>query len=472
MAERVFNHTTLKSKIMKKLTYFFLLLTVAICNAQCWKEVSNGETYSIGIKTDGTLWSWGLDGGWGRLGQGVDTYTLNIPTQIGTATNWDKISASNKHVMALKTDGTLWVWGGNNYGELGLGHTNNVFLPTQLGTATWKTFCASPSHSLAINIDGTLWAWGYNETGALGDGTLISKNLPTLINNGTDWKEVNGNQSRSIAIKNNNTLWTWGSNAPALGLGINYAGIPYITTPTQIGVDNDWKMAVVGFGTSLALKQNNTLWGWGGNNNGQLGNGTTTNNFTPTQIGTDTDWEKINIDLFTSAGIKTNGTLWAWGQNTYGQLGNNTTTNATSPVQITTSTNWVEVNTGPIFTVALNEDGSLYSWGDNFEGQLGNGTTTSQLTPLLINECTLSIEDNLSNGALILYPNPTKDILTVELKANSTYDLYSLNGRLVKKGALEQGTNQISLNTLTAGYYLIKITDELGNTSHEKISKL
>jgi len=457
---------------MKKFTYFFLLLTFSVCNAQCWKEIANGEIYSVGIKTDGTLWSWGEDGGWGRLGQGSSTYNLNTPTQIGTATNWEKVSTSWYHVVALKTDGTLWVWGGNNNGELGLGHNNPVFNPIQLGINTWKAFCAAPNHTLAIKTDGTLWAWGSNQNGALGDGTLLSKNVPTLISATSDWKDVSCNLGRSIAIKNNNTLWTWGFNSPALGLGINYAGITYITTPTQIGTDTDWKMAVVGFGFSLALKQNNTLWGWGGNGDGQLGNGTTTNNFTPTQIGTATDWEEINVDSRTSSGIKTDGTLWAWGQNTYGQLGNNSTTNATSPVQITTNTNWVVVDTGPSFTVALNEDGSLYSWGWNYYGQIGNGTTIDQPTPLLINECTLSIEDNQLNGALILYPNPTKGLLTVELKNKSTYELYNLNGVLLKKGSLESGTNQLSLDALTSGYYLIKVSDEEGNSSFEKICKI
>lgn len=456
---------------MKKITYLFLLLTITICNAQCWKEISSGENHAIGIKTDGTLWSWGGDGGWGRLGQGSSTFNLNIPTQIGTASNWDKIYASTTHSIALKTDGTLWIWGGNDFGQLGLGHNNNVFTPTQVGTATWKAFSASRSHTLAIKTDGTLWAWGSNENAALGDGTLVNKNVPTLISGTTDWKNVDCNSGRSIAIKNNNTIWTWGFNSPALGLGINYAGITYVTSPTQIGTDTDWKMVVVGFGYSLALKQNNTLWGWGGNGNGQLGNGTTTNNFTPTQIGTDADWDTINVDLFSSAGVKSNGTVWTWGWNNYGQLGNNSTTSATSPVQITTNTNWVVVDIGPSFTVALNDDGSLYSWGWNYYGQIGNGTTIDQPTPLLINECTLGIEDNQLNGALLLYPNPTKDILTVELKNKSTYELYSLNGIVVKNGSLEQGTNQLALDALAAGYYLIKVTDELGNTSYEKICK-
>ena len=456
---------------MKKFTTLLFLLTLSVSNAQCWKEIANGEIYSIGIKTDGTLWSWGEDGGWGRLGQGNTTSNLNIPTQIGTATNWDKISTSWYHVVALKTDGTLWVWGGNNNGELGLGHNNTVFTPTQLGSSTWKAFCAAPNHTLAIKTDGTLWAWGSNQNGALGDGTLISKNVPTLINSATDWQEVNCNLHRSIAIKNNHTLWTWGSNSPALGLGINYAGITYITAPTQIGTDTDWKMAVVGFGCSLALKLNNTLWGWGGNGNGQLGNGTTANNFTPTQIGTDTDWDKINIDLFTSAGIKTNGTMWAWGQNTYGQLGNNSTTNATTPVQITTSTNWVRVNTGPTFTVALNESGSLYSWGDNFYGQLGNATTASNLTPFLVNECTLGLEDALINKTIHLYPNPTKDQLTIEVQNTSMYELSALNGMLLKKGSLEAGANSIDLSAMASGCYFIKVIDQNGNVGVEKVIK-
>jgi len=460
---------------MKKITLFlFIILTGTFSFGQeCWKQVSNGGLHVVGIKEDGTLWSWGSGGGWGRLGHGNVNILLE-PTQIGTDSNWDKIYSGATFVLALKTDGTLWTWGGNANGQLGLGLTvNSISTPTQIGSDTWKTFAASQNHALAIKSDGTLWAWGYNDTGALGDGTLTSKNFPVEISNTTDWKEVNCDLSRSIAIKEDNTLWTWGSNAPFLGLGWDYSGMQHITTPTQLGTDNDWKTAEVGFGFSMAIKLDHTLWGWGGNGDGQLGNGTNENNFLPTQIGTDADWDDINVNWRSCSGIKTNGTIWTWGNNEYGQIGNGNTTNQNTPFQVTSTinSNWLYVGIGPAFTIAVTEDKSLFSWGWNFYGQLGNGTTVDEPFPTLINNCALMSHGSEQMMEVSLYPNPTQDHVNLSIQNNGQYELYALNGMLLQKGMLEAGSNQIRLADFASGNYLLKVMDEHGNVEHLKLIK-
>ena len=456
---------------MKKITLLLIFTITSLGYAQeCWKQVAVGSGHAIGIKENGTLWSWGQDGGWGRLGQ-ENINILYEPMQIGNDTDWKLVATKERHVLAIKTNGTLWVWGGNTDGQLGLGLTvNSISTPTQLGTDTWKTFAAGFNHTLAIKSDGTLWAWGHNQTGAMGDGTLVSKNIPVLISSDTNWKEVSCNLGRSIAIKEDNTLWTWGSNSPFLGLGWDFGGMAQITTPTQLGTENNWKTAVASFGYSMAIKLDNTLWGWGGNGNAQLGAGNTNPTPLPIQIGTDTNWEAVNVNSYTSSGIKTDGTIWTWGRNTYGQLGNGTTENEMSPYQVSLETNWKAIETGFSFSVALDNNGSMYTWGWNFYGQLGNGTTVDELTPAMVTNCTLS-HGSEQMMEVSLFPNPTQDHVNLSIQNNGQYELYALNGVLLQKGKLEAGSNQIRLADLASGNYLLKILDDHGNVEHLKLIK-
>jgi alpha-tubulin suppressor-like RCC1 family protein len=320
---------------------------------------------------------------------------------------------------------------------------------------------AGHGHTLGIKTDGTLWAWGKNDSGALGDGTFVNKTVPTLISSTTDWENISCNLSRNIALKTDGTLWAWGLNSPALGLGFDYSGVTYITVPTQLGTDTNWKSAVVGTGHNLALKTDDTLWAWGGGNSGQCGNGTTTNNFMPTQVGTDTDWDAIEADGQTSFGVKTSGTLWAWGKNNYGQLGNNTLDNMLIPTQITTDNNWKSVSTSFGSTSVLKTDGSLLTWGFNYYGQLGDGTNTDQLAPLIINTCiSLNTTDFLYKEKFILYPNPARNEVNIQFDStfeNSQLAVYDLMGRLVAgyQASEFKGTWRLDLEFMATGVYVV-----------------
>lgn len=297
-----------------------LLLTALFANAQCWKTITAGKQHSLGIKNDGTLWVWG-DNYYHQLGLGDNiNYPSDriIPSQLGTATNWQTIVSSERHTVSLKNDGTLWVWGDNIYGKLGDGTTIKKASPIQIGTAIWQKIAVNSTNTAAIKSDGTLWIWGDNNFGVLGDGTNVSKNIPTQIGTAT-WQSVALGSTHTLGIKKVGTLWGWGSNAfGQLAMGTNYGP----NVPTRIG-NETWQSVAASNYHTIAIKSDGTLWSCGNNFSGQLGDGTTTNKNGLTQIGTATNWRSISTgEGGHSLAIKTDGTLWTWGENQAGQLGN------------------------------------------------------------------------------------------------------------------------------------------------------
>jgi alpha-tubulin suppressor-like RCC1 family protein len=216
------------------------------------------------------LYTWGT-GAQGQLGLG-NTTTYSSPKQVGALTDWLNISGVY-HTVAVKNNGTLWSWGANNRGQLGLGNNINVSYPQQIGVSNdWKEISAGAGHSLAIKNNGTLWAWGWNEWGQIGNNSLINVNSPVQIGNDNNWKNVFGGFYVSGAIKLDSTLWGWGANDGVYQLGIN-SNSSNVLTPAQIGTSNDWKSISFGGQHTLGLKNNNTLWSWGQNSAGELGNG-------------------------------------------------------------------------------------------------------------------------------------------------------------------------------------------------------
>lgn len=260
-----------------------------------WKEVSCGDQQTIAIKTNGTLWSWGQNDT-GELGLG-DTAQRNSPTQIGTDTIWKQVSCGYEHSAAVKTDGTLWVWGRNNYGQIGDGTTGtNRLSPVQIAGTNWKQVSCGKYHTSALKDDGTLWSWGQNYTGALGVGDNLDKNTPTQVGTNTDWKQVSCGDEHSSAIKTNGTLYVWGLNNFTGRLGTNDSGDKY--SPTEIYDGGfDWK--IVDCGRSfIAIKTDGTLWSWGSGDNGQLGTGTVNNNPIPQQtVRPENDWKQVDMSI-------------------------------------------------------------------------------------------------------------------------------------------------------------------------------
>ena len=212
-----------------------------------------------------------------------------IFSSLSNAQCWDKSFAGGYHNITLKNDGKIWTWGWNFYGQIGDGTTDNKSTPYQVGNETsWLKIDAGSGHNLAIKNNGTLWAWGSNYLSELGNGTGVPNGIPIQIGTATDWNLIFAGDLYSMAIKNNGTLWTWGRNFDGeLGNGGNPSTV---NVPTQIGADTNWAKINGGYRCSYAIKTNGTLWAWGKNSNGQLGNGTTINTLIPIQIGLSTNW--------------------------------------------------------------------------------------------------------------------------------------------------------------------------------------
>jgi len=353
-----------------------------------WAGVSAGQICSLAIRTDGTLWAWG-DNQNGQLGVSGSSSQL-VPVQVGTATNWRSVSVGYYHVLALKTDGTLWAWGSNLQGQLGTGGSLSApqLTPQQVGTATtWASISAGENHSLAIRQDGTLWSWGNDSYGQLGQGggSQFGSYTPYKVGTDTDWRSVDAGAAHSLALKTTGTLWGWGNNTNGQvgtgGTGNN------LLVPTQIGTTTTWRSISAGRFHSVAIRQDGTLWAWGNNYYGQLGDGTTTAQATPHQAGTLTSWQSASAGINHTAALRTDNTCWAWGSNAVNQLGPTGGLQLT-PVQIVPPTTWREVATGTSYTLAIRSDDTLWGWGYNADGELGLGHTTNQITPQQVGTAT------------------------------------------------------------------------------------
>lgn len=292
------------------------------------------------------------------------------------AGNWSSaISAGGIHTIARKTNGTIWSWGNGQYGQLGLGDGSNRRTPSQIWTDTdWVSVSAGSVHTVLRKTNNTLWVCGRNNYGQLGLGYTSNSVVTTpsqLISTDSDWIVVKSGCSHNIALKSNGTIWTWGRNNKGQ-IGDNT--VTNRTTPREIGTDSDWSIVNGGYYYTMAIKTNNTLWTWGDDDYGQLGLGFITPNMkTPCLIGSDSDWINVAGGREHTIALKTNGTIWSWGGNGYGQLGLGHSSTRTTPCQIDTNTDWVTITTGYKYSLALKTNGTIWSWGNNNYGQLGLG---------------------------------------------------------------------------------------------------
>jgi alpha-tubulin suppressor-like RCC1 family protein len=361
---------------------WLVLLGVAVLGLFIAILADHDPSSLIFADSTSTLWAWGYNGS-GTLGDGTTT-NRRIPTQEATgAANWSAVAAGGYHTVALKSNGTLWAWGSNTYGQLGDGTSNTTSTPIQSGSDTnWSAIAAGDTHTIALKSDGTLWAWGSNIYGQLGGGSTGINTAPIQESSGsTNWSAIAAGYDHTVALKSDGTLWAWGSNTYGqLGVGTTANK----TTPTQeLTEANDWFAIGAGGRHTVTLKSDGTLWAWGLNSEGQLGDSTTGYKTAPTQESTGTtSWSAIAAGWEFTVALKSDGTLWAWGSDNDGQIGDGISDGGFLPAQEATgATNWSTISAGNQHTVALKSDGTLWAWGEGKDGRLGDGTQTNKNSP-------------------------------------------------------------------------------------------
>ena len=309
----------------------------------------SGTEGALATKSDGTLWAWGRNssGGLGHNNRTDYSSPVQIPGSTWASDSDYKLSCQSDMSAAIKTDNTLWTWGNNYRGGLGapgIGYDDDRSSPVQIPGTTWKRICTAGFGQLAVKTNGTMWSWGSNVNGVLGtnqtagywpDYDAGQKYSSPVQIPGTTWDKIpqSGTYSR-FAIRTDGTLWSWGANTYGT-LGLNNR--TSYSSPVQIP-GTTWNELYTGRGGTecFITKTDGTLWAWGRNNEGQMGQNNRTYYSSPTQI-PGTTWNKVSTGGNAVFASKTDGTYWSWGGNYYGHQGNNTrgpTGVTSSPVQV------------------------------------------------------------------------------------------------------------------------------------------
>lgn len=322
-----------------------------------YTSIFAGNNNMAAVRSNGTLWMWGSNT-FGTLGQNTAGDHASSPIQVGALTNWKTASVDGNHCVAIKTDGTAWTWGYDSHGQLGQNtRTVNLSSPVQLGSDTdWAYgYAGEQLISLLVKTDGRLYSMGWRGDGQLGHNDVVSRSSPTQVGALTTWLSARAHAYSCAAIKTDGTAWTWGANSYG---NLGHSDKVELSSPVQLGTDTDWSDLDVGQDRMLGLKTDGTMYSWGRSQFGATGLGNLTYRSSPVQIGSLTTWSKVSSGQFFAAAIKNDGTIWSWGRNNGGQLGQDqpTTLNVSSPVQIGSSTDWDSLSSGQDIVIAIEKD--------------------------------------------------------------------------------------------------------------------
>jgi alpha-tubulin suppressor-like RCC1 family protein len=309
--------------------------------------------------------------------QGLDAIGFNF-----SSSNEGRLAAK-MHTVYLKNDGTVWTWGNNSSGQLGIGSTTQSNTPVQVsGLSNIIAVAAGASHTVILKNDGTVWAWGNNSNGQLGNGSTTQSSTPVQVSGLSSVLAVEAGDSHTVILKSDGTVWTWGNNSNGQ---LGNSSTIQSNTPLQVSGLSNVIAVASGASHTIVLKSDGTVWAWGNNSSGQLGIGSTTQSSTPVQVGSLTNVIAVTAGDTHSVILKNDGanvSVWAWGSNSSGQLGNGGTTQSNAPLQVSGLSSVTSISAGASHTVILKNDGTVWAWGSNSSGQLGNGTTTDVWTPV------------------------------------------------------------------------------------------
>lgn len=375
-------------------------------------KLAGGGNHSVGMRSEGTVWTWGSNSN-GQLGIGSsDSSTHTIPLQVKLnsttfLTGIALVGAGTSHSLAIKSsDGSVYGWGSDSAGQLGDNSTatQQVYPVQAKTTATGNPIligitdiAGGAAHTIALKSDGTVWTWGSNSSGQLGNGGTTSRKLADQVKTSnsvflTGVAAISAGDNFSVAVKTDGTVWAWGDNSSGqIGIGSTQTQKYAVqVTLSGGGALTGVKRVECGSTHVIAVKTDGTVWSWGNNTNGQLGNGTTTQAKNPVQV-------KINSTTFFtganavaagtshSAILKTDGSVYACGLNTSGQLSINSNTQQLYPTQSVSSAgpvlaNIVDFACGGNHTLVTKNDGTVSGCGLNSSGQAGYPTTTTNPT--------------------------------------------------------------------------------------------
>jgi len=355
-----------------------------------------GARHSLILKSDGSVWDWGINL-YGKLGDGTtstyvsgyvtptidnDRHTpvrVHGPGNVGYLNAITAVMGGESHNFALASDGTVWSWGWNSFGQLGDGTNTDRYTPVQVsGLDSIVSLGGRGYHSLVVRSDGTVWTWGFNASGQLGDATTTNRNVPAKVAGLSGVQAVTGGYNFSLALMSDYTLRAWGSGSSGqLGSGSTAAS----ATPAPVSGLTNVAQVSAGWKHAVAVRFDGTVWTWGQNANGELGNGTIADSAVPVRVDGLTNVIAVSGGDCHTAALKSDGTVWAWGCNNTSngvgnfELGDGTGIERHTPVQVVGLANVVAIAARDYHNLALKADGSVWAWGFNQNGQLGDATT-------------------------------------------------------------------------------------------------
>lgn len=450
--------------IMNRLSLLvFVLLFSLISLTAPAQRLASGAYHGLYICNDSTVNAWGSNIT-GQVGDNTIT-DRNRPVYVNNLSQVIALSGGGQHCLALKSDGSVWSWGNNASGQLGDGTNTNRHEAAPVPLLEGITaVAAGTNHSMALKSDSTVWRWG---SGALP--------TPAQIPDLTGIVAISTGVAHTLALKNDSTVWAWGNNnAGQLGDGSTDAR----STPVQVlGLSSVVAVAVGKFQHSLALKSDGTVWSWGWNESGQLGDSSNVESHVPLQVRNLTNVTAIGAGYMHSLALKADGTLWAWGDNEFGQIGDSTTIDRWEPVQVLDD---VKVLAAGAYyhTLVEKNDGTVWSWGHNLRGALGVGGGGPRHYPVEVTNLCIPLDTRIpempESRPVTLYPNPVSGVLHIAgIRKNTTCRLYTLSGSLVLAKQLHPATEQeiipLDVSMLPAGLYML--VTETGSINKVMIAK-
>lgn len=397
-ASDVFVTSAIRYRLLRTWFVISILALGSLARGADVVSVWGGARATIVLKSDGTVWTWGANFD-GKLGIGADPNTLSLssvpvevhgPGGVGFFNSVTAVMGGEIHNVALKSDGTVWAWGWNAFGQLGNGTTNDAWTPVQTGLTAVPPLTSvvklggRPYFTLAVKSDGTIWAWGMNQYGQMGNGTVNSPLTTPQV---------------TVPVMVSNSL----------------PGGP-INHPLQV---------TCGYQFGAALATNGTVWTWGSGTHGELGQGTPTTSYKPAQVPGLTNIIAISGGWFHILALNSDGAVWAWGNNSKGELGDGTTANRSNAVQVLNVSNIVSVSGGDGHSSALAADGTIWKWGLNDVGELGNGTTNAGANSLPANILTDKFGAGFSNVVMMA----ARDYHNIAVKADGSVWMWGANDR-------------------------------------------